>query len=532
MRERSIACFAVAAAAVMAFSTVSNKSAFADDVSLFTNNSFVDDSGGIGSEAANLRLSLNALGYTVSAFTGISAADWSNAGAGAEAIIIPEQERNTLISSLDPSARAAIRDYVENGGRLIVHGFGFGSRAGSLLNGIFGYSLSNAGIDQSGAVNNTLNSSAASGTSFAGGPAGLASLNGTEFYATSSLPAGSLNIYSRSATQSTVYVVPQGGGAVVYLGWDWFGRSLFGSRVDSWDSVLDRAIKFETDADGDGVPDGDDLCADTASGDAVDSNGCSVAQVDGDGDGICDPGAASGGPSGCSGTDNCPFTPNASQADLNGDGVGDACDADDIQALCADATVPADGSCQAAANIDAGSFDPDGDAVSTAQDPSGPYGLGSTNVTLNVDDIVSVGPDDAPAMCMAAVTVVDDTAPDVTASLIPVGAGDEVDDDDEGRFQISFSATDNCADDVTASCTAVLDSPGCASIAVVNGQVIEFEVEDDECETELEDGLWEIEGPDLTLTVNCGDPAGNIGTATAMAEGLAGDNDGVGDLDD
>ena len=69
------------------------------------------------------------------------------------------------------------------------------------------------------------------------------------------------------------------------------------------------------DDDGDGVPnlkpDGTqfDLCPNTQS--VVDANGCSDADVDGDGDGICNPGAPSAGPSGCTGSDNCPTVANA-----------------------------------------------------------------------------------------------------------------------------------------------------------------------------------------------------------------------------
>jgi hypothetical protein len=58
------------------------------------------------------------------------------------------------------------------------------------------------------------------------------------------------------------------------------------------------------DADGDGVGDASDLCPGTAPAAPVDANGCSQAQVDGDADGACDPGAPSGGPGPCTGTDH------------------------------------------------------------------------------------------------------------------------------------------------------------------------------------------------------------------------------------
>ena len=47
---------------------------------------------------------------------------------------------------------------------------------------------------------------------------------------------------------------------------------------------------------------------DTAPEAAVDAVGCSDAQVDGDGDGVCNDGAVSNGPSTCVGADACPGT--------------------------------------------------------------------------------------------------------------------------------------------------------------------------------------------------------------------------------
>ncbi|MDO8615347.1 MAG: hypothetical protein Q7T33_06370 [Dehalococcoidia bacterium] len=99
-----------------------------------------------------------------------------------------------------------------------------------------------------------------------------------------------------------------------------------GTDLDTPRNNLREVATLEPDADGDGVPDGSDQCPSTAPGAAVDTNGCSQPQVDGDLDGACNPSASS--PLWCTGTDTCPSAPNAFQANEDGDSLADACDPD------------------------------------------------------------------------------------------------------------------------------------------------------------------------------------------------------------
>ncbi len=72
------------------------------------------------------------------------------------------------------------------------------------------------------------------------------------------------------------------------------------------DKVDEKGCSLPKDADGDGVTDDTDTCADTPAGEQVDAKGCGPAQRDGDGDGVNDA------------ADRCPSTPTGVEVDADG----------------------------------------------------------------------------------------------------------------------------------------------------------------------------------------------------------------------
>ncbi len=83
-------------------------------------------------------------------------------------------------------------------------------------------------------------------------------------------------------------------------------------------------------------------------------------------------------------------------------------------AVCQNVTKAADTNCMAsvdAAEVDSGSSDPDGDPITLSLSPTGPFGLGTNNVTLSVADNQG-----ATNTCSATITVVDTTPPTITCA--------------------------------------------------------------------------------------------------------------------
>ncbi len=103
-------------------------------------------------------------------------------------------------------------------------------------------------------------------------------------------------------------------------------------------------------------------------------------------------------------------------------------------AQCVDVLVEGDATnCSATADINNGSFDPDGTLASITQTPPGPYGLGATNVVLTVTDDLG-----ATASCSATVTVVDNEIPVTQCS-------DEIITPPDAPITFTASASDSCS---------------------------------------------------------------------------------------
>ncbi len=115
-------------------------------------------------------------------------------------------------------------------------------------------------------------------------------------------------------------------------------------------------------------------------------------------------------------------------------------------ALCRNVTVNTTvNTCSAPASVDNGSYDPDGSIANALQSPAGPYGNGTTSVTLTVTDNQG-----ASNSCSGTVTVIDNQPPVITC---PVSR--TVEATGPNGAVASFSGptvSDNCLGAIAVSC--------------------------------------------------------------------------------
>ncbi|MBN1512106.1 MAG: thrombospondin type 3 repeat-containing protein [Phycisphaerae bacterium] len=128
-------------------------------------------------------------------------------------------------------------------------------------------------------------------------------------------------------------------------------------RDELWDLLENTFIEDVADADGDGVPDPDDLCPETPAGQTPDAGGCAASQRDTDEDGVTDD------------VDACPDTPAGQEVDTNGcTPVPDDADGDgvlDAEDVCPDTP---EGQPVDAGGCSRWQLDHDGDGVPDTED--------------------------------------------------------------------------------------------------------------------------------------------------------------------
>ncbi|MEX0778069.1 MAG: Ig-like domain-containing protein [Phycisphaeraceae bacterium] len=210
-------------------------------VAVFDDALYVDSAGDYSSESDTVQATLASLGFTVSTFTGINAADFTSALSTADVLLVPELEKRDLAADLSAQAKAVIASFVASGGGLIVNSQ-LNGWSTNLLNSLLGTSLF---ISSSSASTRT---AAAAGTEYQDDPATLDAPSATYGVLLSSLPTEAVTIYSDSF-DATVLLLPYGRGKASHLAWDWYDAVPLGSRSGAWLQVLESTV-LETAGNG------------------------------------------------------------------------------------------------------------------------------------------------------------------------------------------------------------------------------------------------------------------------------------------
>lgn len=214
--------------------------------------------------------------------------------------------------------------------------------------------------------------------------------------------------------------------------------------------TINLTVSAPPDSDSDGVADSEDNCPTVANASQADTDGDGIGDacdpinnLDTDGDGVLDT------------VDNCPTVANASQADIDSDGIGDACDPTDNR----DLTAPTASPTQSPDANDTGWNNSDVTVTWHWTDNVGGSGIDSANCTTNTTSS-GEGTITLSATCKdlagnegsASYTVkVDKTKPVITGSRLPLA---NVNGWNNTDVIVSFSCTDSGGSDIDTNTVA------------------------------------------------------------------------------
>lgn len=220
----------------------------AQNVGIFYNSNYTQiDDGNLFAEGSNLKRALETLPFTSNEFNNFNIGTISSVLGASDMILIPELERGDIFNDMSPESRDFVRQYVANGGGLVICGVvapneDNTANAMKFLNGLFDFSLASDHFLLSGTsemnMDNTLN------TQFENLEFTINNNNSTSFI-TSALPDGATALYSNmdDKSETTIALLPYGKGKIIYLGWGWWNAQPVGSQDGGWMDILEASIK-------------------------------------------------------------------------------------------------------------------------------------------------------------------------------------------------------------------------------------------------------------------------------------------------
>ncbi|MFH0878383.1 MAG: FG-GAP-like repeat-containing protein, partial [Lentisphaerota bacterium] len=210
-------------------------------VALFYNAAYVNvGAGSYGCEASNVKAVMEAAGFQVRTFTGITAQDFKTALEQAEVLYIPELEMGSLGPALTGDACTTISNFVNHGGGLVING-DYSRYDGLFLRRTLGISPTTL----TGISDYSLRSASAVGTEFENCLFSVYGYSATCPWMRSELPANTKHLYTvqSNTNQTSVALIGRGRGQVALLAWDWFNAAPVGSADGGWNQILAAAVR-------------------------------------------------------------------------------------------------------------------------------------------------------------------------------------------------------------------------------------------------------------------------------------------------